>query len=326
MKDHVFINRQSRENRTKMTPADRKDTRAVRIRVPATTANLGAAFDAVGLALQLYLSLDVRRLEDGPSSLEFQGEGAGSVPADSSNLIWRVMEGVARRYGKVLPPFSLRIENHIPLTKGLGSSATACVSAAAAADFLCGLRLPPEDLLAIAAAEEGHPDNVAPALYGGLVASICADRILCSRAEFPSSWTVVAVTPDLELPTNQARAVLPRQVPFADAVFNVQRAGFLMAQIVQGRREGVRQAMADRLHQPYRSALVPGLKEMLEIEDLEGLIGVALSGAGSTVIAFADANAAEIGARMQAIFEIHGLSAKVRMLKADNQGLVVCNL
>ncbi len=306
-----------------MRPPYPKDGRGIRIRVPATTANLGAAFDAVGLALRLYLTVEVRPLDIGPSRLEFKGEGQESIPVDSSNLIWRVMERVAAGYEKRLPPFQMRIENEIPVTKGLGSSATACVSAVAAADFLCGLLLQPEDLLAAAVAEEGHPDNVAPALYGGLVASICAGKILCSRSEFPASWTVVAVTPDMELATSDARSVLPHQVPFGDAVFNVQRAAFLMAQVVQGRREGVRQAMADRLHQPYRSALVPGLKEILELDDHDGLIGVALSGAGSTVIAFADARAEEIGAEMAAIFQLHGLASTVRLLKADNRGLAI---
>jgi homoserine kinase len=298
----------------------------VRIRVPATTANLGAAFDAVGLALRLYLKAELRRLDAGPSRLEFVGEGAELIPRDSSNLVWRVMEGVAEKFGTRLPVFSLRIENEIPLTKGLGSSATACVAAAAAADFLCRLGLEKEELLAIAAAEEGHPDNVAPAIYGGLVASMCAESILCSRSDFPASWVVVAVTPDLELATKQARSVLPRQIPFEDAVFNIQRSTFLISQISQGRREGVRQAMADRLHQPYRCALVPGLKEILEMEDREGLIGVALSGAGSTVIAFADANAVEIGSEICGIFLKHGLSARARMLHADNQGLTIESL
>ncbi len=306
-----------------MQSPDLTVARGIRIRVPATTANLGSAFDAVGLALRLYLRVEVRMLDAGPSTLEFTGEGAESIPGDSSNLIWRVMERVAAGRGKNLPLFAMKIVNEIPVTKGLGSSATACVSAAAAADYLCGLRLQPEDLLAVAAAEEGHPDNVAPALYGGLVASICAEKICCSRSDFPHSWTVVAVTPELELATSAARAILPRQVPFADAVFNVQRAAFLMAQIVQGRKEGVRQAMADRLHQPYRSTLVPGLKEILDLDGRDGLIGVALSGAGSTVVAFADADAAGIGADIAAIFLRHGLASTVRLLKADNCGLVV---
>ena len=309
-----------------MLSSNMKDVKGLRIRVPATTANLGAAFDAVGLALKLYLRVEVRRLDGGSSRLEFEGEGERTVPRDASNLIWRVMEGVAAKCGRPLPPFFLRVQNEIPVTKGLGSSATACVAAAAAADFLCGLRLEAADILAIAAAEEGHPDNVAPALYGGLVASICADRILCSRSEFPSAWSIIAITPDLELATKKARAVLPQHVPFADAVFNVQRSSFLMAQIVQGRREGVRQAMVDRLHQPYRSALIPGLSEILEIDDRKGLIGVALSGAGSTVIAFADSEVEKIGADLCRIFESHGLSAQVRILKADNQGLVMESL
>src|SRR6266581_3673200 len=182
--------------------------RGARIRVPASTSNLGAAFDAVGLALQLYLTRP--------------------------------------------------------------------------------------QLLEIATAREGHPDNVAPALMGGLVASISGEKILCARTDFPADWTVVAVTPHFELETKRARAALPELVLHRDAVYNVQRAAFLMAQLTRGCREGVREAMRDRLHQPYRSPLLPGLQEILGMEELEGLIGVALSGAGSTVVALADGNESEI--------------------------------
>jgi homoserine kinase len=297
--------------------------RAARIRVPASTSNLGAAFDAVGLALQLHLTLEVCLLDQGISRIEFTGQDAHLVPSDESNLIWRTMAEVAATRGVQLPPFLLRVENRIPITKGLGSSASAILAGAAAASFLCRLNLTPEELLEIAAAREGHPDNVAPALYGGLVASMSGDRILCSRSRFPSDWTVVAVTPDFELETKRARAVLPAQVPYHDAVYNVQRAAFLMAQLVQGRKEGLREAMADALHQPYRSELLPGLNEVLAMEPSEGLLGVALSGAGSTVVAFADSHGSEIGARIRSIFARHGLSSQVRLLKADNEGLVV---
>jgi len=297
---------------------------AARIRVPATTANLGAAFDAVGLALQLHLTLNLRKLEkDASSQMTFAGQDAHMIPTDESNLIWQTMTEVTERWGTVLPPFSLQVENEIPITKGLGSSATATLAGAAAADFLAGLRLAPEDLLAIAAAREGHPDNVAPALYGGLVASISGERILCSRSEFPADWTVVAVTPDVALETKRARAVLPQQVPYAHAVYNVQRAAFLMSQLIHGRREGLREAMSDLLHQPYRSALLPGLGEILDMRDCEGLLGVALSGAGSTVVAFADSNEQAIGDSICSIFSQHGLGAQVRLLKADNHGLRV---
>ena len=133
----------------------------------------------------------------------------------------------------------------------------------------------------------------------------------------------MAVTPEFELETKRARAVLPDHVSFSDAVFNVQRAAFLMAQVVQGRRDGVREAMADRLHQPYRSDLLPGLDEILDMSDRPGLIGVALSGAGSTVVAFADSSAVEIGESIRAVFARHGLASEVRLLKADNLGLTV---
>jgi len=308
-----------------MTLLKKMANRTARIRVPATTSNLGAAFDAVGLALQLYLNLEVSELEGNASSLEFRGRDAQLIPTDRSNLVWRMMEKVAGLAGKNLPAFSLRIENQIPITKGLGSSATACLAGAAAADFLCRLDLEKQRLLEIASAEEGHPDNVAPALFGGLVAAISGDEILCARAEFPAEWTIVAVTPQYELETKKARAALPAQIPHRDAVYNVQRAAFLMAQVTHGRKEGVREAMRDRLHQPYRSALLPGLSEILEMRDMAGLIGVALSGAGSTVVAFADAQENTIGESIREIFKRHGLDSEVRLLKADNQGLVIAD-
>ena len=295
------------------------------IRVPASTSNLGPGFDSLGLALQLYLTVEVRRLDSGPSRLEFFGEDTHLIPTDESNLVWHVMSELAIDRGVTLPAFSLRISNEIPITKGLGSSATACLAGLAAASFLCRLDLKDRDMLEIASRREGHPDNVAPALYGGLVSSIGGAEILCSRSDFPGSWTIVAVTPAFELETKRARAVLPARIPFADAVFNIQRSAFLMAQIVQGRKEGVREAMTDRLHHPYRVKLLPGLEEILNMADCEGLVGVALSGAGSTVIAFADSHAKEIGESIRGIFAKHGLGSTVRLLKADNRGMVMEN-
>jgi homoserine kinase len=297
--------------------------RAVRIRVPASTSNLGAAFDAVGLALRLYLTVEVVRQEEANSGIEFRGQDARLVPADESNLIWRTMTEVAAAHGSRLPPFLLKVTNEIPITKGLGSSASAILAGTAAADFLCGLGLTAEEILKTAAAKEGHPDNVAPALYGGLVASISGESILCSRSEFPEDWTIVAVTPDFELETRRARAVLPDGVPYKDAIYNVQRAAFLMAQLVRGKKDGLREAMADVLHQPYRSILLPGLSEVLALPPCSGLLGVALSGAGSTVIALADSRESEIGEEIRSIFARHGLSSQVRLLKADNEGLSV---
>jgi len=213
------------------------------------------------------------------------------------------------------------MQNEIPITKGLGSSAAATVAGAAAAGALCGLDLTRDWILEYATASEGHPDNAAPAVFGGLVSSISGGTVFCSRADFPAGWTVVAVTPQFELETKKARLVLPEQIPHRDAVRNVQRAAFLMAQLVRGRSEGLREAMKDWLHQPYRSQLLPGLAEILGMPDEPGLLGVALSGAGSTVMAFADAGAPQIGARMQAIFAAHGLVSEVRLLRADNRGL-----
>ncbi len=300
-----------------------RDVPSIRIRVPASTSNLGPAFDAVGVALQLYLRVGVVRRNGGASEIDCSGKDAHLVPRDCTNLIWKTMTEVAEQSGRRLPPFTMTIENEIPITKGLGSSASACLAAAAAADFLCGLDLAREEWLKIVTAREGHPDNAAPALFGGLVSSISGETILCSRTVFPPDWTIVAVTPDFELETRKARSVLPAQVPYRDAVFNLQRVAFLMSQLNQGRRDGIREAMRDRLHQPYRGPLMPGLQEILDMDDEPGLIGRALSGAGPTVVALADSCENEIAENMCRIFRARGLSAEARLLKADNDGLAV---
>ncbi len=300
-----------------------RDAPSIRIRVPASTSNLGPAFDAVGVALQLYLRVDVARRDGGSSEIDCSGKDSHLVPRDGTNLIWKTMTEVAEQSGGRLPPFAIRIENEIPITKGLGSSASACLAAAAAADFLCGLDLGREDWLKIATVREGHPDNAAPALFGGLVSSISGETILCSRAVFPPDWTIVAVTPDFELETRKARSVLPAQIPYRDAVFNLQRVAFLVSQLNQGRRDGIREAMRDRLHQPYRGPLMPGFQEILDMEDEPGLIGRALSGAGPTVVALADSCENEIAENMCRIFKSRGLRAEARLLKADNEGLAV---
>jgi homoserine kinase len=137
----------------------------------------------------------------------------------------------------------------------------------------------------------------------------------------PAEWRIVAVVPEYELETRRARAVLPESVPHRDAVYNVQRAAFLIAQLARGHRDGVREAMRDRLHQPYRAPLVPGLDEILAL-DCDGLIGVALSGAGPSVVALADECAEEIGGSIEALFAKHGVRSETRVLQADNGGLV----
>lgn len=297
--------------------------KAARIRIPGATGNLGSAFDAAGIAVQLYLTAEVVRLERGPSRLEIRGQDAHLIPSDESNLTWTAMRETAARAKAKLPPFLLRFDNEIPVARGLGSSSTACLAGAAAADFLCGLDLGREQWLRIATEMEGQPDNVAPSLMGGYVVTITGRKIFCSRALLPADWRIVAVIPEFELETKRAREVLPEQVALRDAVFNVQRASFLAAQIVQGRREGVREAMRDLLHQPYRARLVPGLEELLIMQDREGLIGIALSGAGPTVIALVDGRGEEIGAAMCDVFRRHGLEATARLLKPDNDGLVM---
>ena len=309
-----------------MSLACRRSSRRVKIRVPASTSNLGPAFDAVGLAFQLYLTVDAEELEQGPSTIAYTGEDPQLVSWDesiSSGVPWRKWRR-STASGCRPSPSGSQTKSRSP--KGWEQRGGAA-GRGRGCRFFCAGGWTREKLLELVSAREGHPDNVAPSLWGGLVASIGgvngAGKVLCSKSEFPEEWTAIAVTPDFEIKTDFARSILPPQISRGDAVYNIQRVAFLMAQLVQGRREGLREAMADLLHQPYRAELLPGLKEVLEMEDCEGLLGIALSGAGSTVIAFADSHQMEIGTRICRVFDSHGITSRIRFLKADNTGLVV---
>lgn len=250
------------------------------VTVPATSANLGPGFDCLGLALSLH-----NRVEASPAprwEITVEGEGAGLLPEDESNLVVQAMAHLARAAGRSLPPLRLAQHNEIPVGSGLGSSAAAVVAGLLAADALLESRLPPARLLALATELEGHADNVAAALMGGLVLVAGDDVVPLPCAPLQA----VVVLPAVTLSTRAARAALPAAVPLADAVFNVGKMGLLLHALAQGNQAQLARAMADRLHQPYRTPLIPGLESALAAAHAEGA-AACLSGAGPSVIAFA---------------------------------------
>ncbi len=296
--------------------------RRVRVTVPATTANLGPGFDTLGMALDIRNVLELWLGSDG-ISLEIRGEGSDRLPRDESNLVVRAMELAADRCGRSLPGFKLRMENSIPLERGLGSSAAAAVGGVALAAAALDLPFTPEDILALAVQLEGHPDNVAPCLLGGLTVAVPGDRPRALRLD-PPELSVVLLVPEVGLETVEARAVLPRVVPREDAIFNVSRAALWIAAVVTGQYEWLTLACADRLHQPYRKQLMPYLEGVMEAALSAGAVGAFLSGAGTSVAALACQDNVEAVARsMDMASRTQGVEGRVMVTQPAAEGLKV---
>ena len=275
------------------------------VRVPASSANLGPGFDALGLALEIYLTCRFRRA--GSLEIRVEGRDAAQIPASSDNLIWQTALTVAQAHSIEMPPIHLEIRNDIPIGKGLGSSAAALTAGVVIADHLLDLRWKPLRILDEAARLEGHPDNVAPCTLGSIVASaIDSGGVTRSiRLDLPQRFSIGIVVPDFDLPTSLARSVLPNSYSRADAVFNVQRASLLIAALATGSTWAFPAALEDRFHQPYRAPLVPGLEEILRLR-APGLLGCALSGAGPSILVFYERGHDSVCDLVRQIFRLNG--------------------
>jgi homoserine kinase len=297
--------------------------RGYSFRVPASTSNLGAGFDALSLALQRYLKISVEPATT--FEIVVTGLDASSIPRTPDNLIRRVADRVAKGRGRQLPPFRMTIENEIPLARGMGSSAAAIIAGVSCYELAADDPLSESDLFQYALEFESHPDNLAAALRGGLVATALADdgEVLIAKLSVADGVKTVVVIPEFELSTEKARGVLPQTYSRKDAVYNIQRSALTVAALTTGNWAHLREAMKDRIHQPYRAALIPGLDEILGLET-PGLLSVALSGAGPTVFAMAEPqNAENVGNAIVRIFERHGVKAAPLMVNIDTEGRVM---
>lgn len=297
----------------------------ISVRVPGSTSNLGPGFDCFGLALNLYLTVRATVVPDSPERCRVTTTGAKeneALPRNSVNLIYRAMSVAARREQFSLPPVELQVQNEIPLASGLGSSGAAIVAGIKLAGLIAERDIPDQSIQNYATEFEGHPDNVMAALFGGfLVSSVRGDgTVVSAKFEWPSQIRVVVVSPHTQLTTHVARAALSRTVTRADAVHNLQRTALFTAALAQQRYELFWEAMRDRLHQPQRESLVPGLAEALALPHTPGLLGVALSGAGPSILALVDDNDREIGAKIESCFRAHQIESTVRTLDVDNDG------
>lgn len=287
------------------------------IKVPATSANLGPGFDALGLALDLWNESTFELADD--FSVYVEGEGKGKLAQGKNNMIVRAAQKFAEHVGTELHPFSVRCDNRIPLGSGMGSSAAATLTGLLAANVLTDAKLSDDEILCLASELEGHPDNVAPALMGGLVVSTIHDKKVIARKLPIAPLQVTVVLPDFHFPTKEARNSLPKQVDIKDAVYNVSRAVLVTEAFRTGDLNLLGEVMTDRLHQPYRLRLIPGAEDAMNAMKAEGASAVALSGAGPSLIAFSQTESS-IGVAAKRAFERAGLSARIFRLGVSSRG------
>ena len=304
----------------------------ISIRVPATSANLGPGFDSLGLALDLWNEAIITLAIE--YTVQVSGEGRERLSQGENNLIIRSAQKLAERVGKRLPPFHLDCINRIPLSSGLGSSAAAKLTGLLGANVLLGKPLTKDEILDLAAELEGHPDNVAAAMLGGLVVStvdngkvyahkINVDGVQSPSGYFEASFYVTVVLPDFHIPTREARNALPKNVSIDDAVHNISRAVLITEAFRTGDLDLLGKAMTDALHQPYRFSLIPGAQEVMDAARKAGAPAVALSGAGPSLIAFSSKPDPAIGEAMKLAFEGAGLQARIFQLRMSNHGAEV---
>jgi homoserine kinase len=293
------------------------------IQIPASTSNLGPGFDAIGLALNRYLKVTIAFAPE--YVVDVQGPGAESIPRGKDNLLLRVAIRVAERRARDFPTCRIKIENEIPLSRGLGSSGAAIVAGVTCYELMTDDLLTDDEIFQYALEFEPHPDNLAPALYGGLISAAISSegKVIVARLKVAPGATPIVVIPEFELLTEKARKILPQTYSRSDTVYNIQRAAMTIAALTTGQWSVLHEAMRDRVHQPYRAFLIPGLEDILNL-NLPGLWGLAVSGAGPAVFALSEpARADEIGAAISGIFSKYGVSSSPHKLEFDLKGRTI---
>ena len=293
------------------------------VRIPATTANLGSGFDALGLALTLYNEVYFTEDDGAAVRVEIEGLGKESIPDGfADNMVGKAMVRAAAVNGGKLPKSGiLHLVNRIPVARGLGSSSAALVGGIILGNVLTGNGMDRQTMLNLANEMEGHPDNVAPAFCGGLCMSVLdSGNPVTQRVPLGEELSFITVSPSLEVSTEQASAVLPHTLPYKDGVFNVSRVAFLVTAFMNKQYDNIRYGLEDRLHMPYRLPLIPGGERALQAAVEAGALGATVSGSGSTVIAFATDHEEDIRKAMETAFSDAGFTSAGHILKACNEG------
>lgn len=296
------------------------------IRVPATTANLGAGFDCIGAALSLYNEFTFTPIETQSLVIAVQGLEAAKVHTDATNLAYQAFLKLYTQIDRVPPIIQLEIKLGVPLARGLGSSATAIVGGLLGANTLAGNPLSPAAVMQLAIEMEGHPDNVVPALIGGCqLAATAAKGWAIADIPWHSSIVPVVAIPNFELSTAAARSVLPTEYSRADAIFNTAHLGLMVRGLETGNPDWLSAGLTDRIHQPYRQQLIPGYTDVEQAVIAAGGYGMVISGAGPTLLALATAECAEaVATAMTQAWEKHDIEASARSLAVDLQGAISC--
>ena len=297
----------------------------VTVRVPATSANCGPGFDTLGLACNLYNYFTYELIDQG-LSLKIEGEGTEKLKAGKNNLAFLSFYKVWDMIVGSKTGLSVIMSNNIPLSRGLGSSSTAIVAGLVAANHLTGNTLSKNEIVQLATEIEGHPDNVAPAILGGMTISYVDNGRASSLKFLPlKPFKLVAIVPDMPLATSLARRAIPKTVSHQDAVFNTSRAALLVGAMLTGDYQHLAAGLDDRLHQPYRAHLIPGMEDAFKAAVNNGAFNAIISGAGSTLMAYVPINVSceAVGEAMCKVLSEHDLHSVFHILDIDTEGAVV---
>lgn len=290
----------------------------IKIQIPATSANLGAGFDALGLALTYYNYIEMEECD----KIDITAADGLDIPTDERNLIYISAKDLFAVCGKKLEGLKLIQTSNIPMARGLGSSSACIIAGLVGANKMLGDPLTKDDLVDLAAQIEGHPDNTAPALLGGIVTAVFDGRkVHWVKQEVFTKLKFVAIIPDFELKTEEARACLPKEVSHKDAVYNLSRAALFSASLLTGKFENLKTAVDDRLHQPYRMTLIPHCKDVFDIAYTHGAYAAYISGAGPTIMAIVDESNQYFAGKMKFSLDNAGLKGwQVKEFHIDNEG------
>jgi len=302
------------------------ESKMIKVQVPASTANMGPGFDILGLALNLYNTIEVELLSGDKVQITYSGEGSDVIPCDQSNLVYKAIQSVFEQTKQSMPGISINIKNEIPLMGGLGSSSSAIVSGIVAGNALCEKKLSEKELLQLAVKLDGHPDNVTPALFGGFTFSYLEEDGSSDviQLKFPNDIGIIAVSPQFYVSTSDARKVMPKQYLTKTVINNATQLFRFVKALETKDFSHLRMLLDDQIHQPYRFPLVPGLKKASEVAYEKGAVGSFISGSGPTLIALAVEQPDIIAEEMVAVFEAEGLVARIRYLQPDFAGARLC--
>ena len=305
----------------------------VSVKVPATTANLGPGFDCLGLALPMYNEITVEETVMPGSGIEInviedsENFDILSIPKNEDNIVYKAIELLYNFVGQSVSDVKITIKTNIPVARGLGSSASVIVGGLLAANKLLGNPADDNVLLSIASEVEGHPDNVAPAMFGGFCLSSIEDdgSVTVSKIEWPENWKLTVLIPDYELDTRIARSVLPETISINDASFNIRKCAMLINALYRQDSEMMKKCLKDKLHQPYRKNLIKGFDELCNLlENKDDILGCVISGAGPSILVISQNDGFEkVENEVKQIFDDLNVNCDIRTFNIENNGSVV---